>query len=324
MLRGPGGRVHALNAIAYVEAALERGLRIDEFAPRLAFFFNCHNNVFQEIAKFRAVRRMSARIVRERFGSTDERSQMIRFHTQTGGVTLQAQQPEVNIIRVALQGFAAALLPGELTGYRPPTCPRSSPSEGRSTSTSGRRSSSTESHPKFQRLLDHVDGRLALVPRFRQRVTPTPLNLSNPEWTDDARFDLSWHVRRVALPAPGGPAELRGLVGRVMSVAARPEPAALAALPGRGARRRPARVRQQDPPRARRRRRRGRRRDRDPRTRAPRGARSSFRPSAPSPTSRAPRCSSSAQHRTGSAPLCGSRGRRRARRWGCRGRPRGE
>jgi len=95
------------NAIAYVEAALERGLEIDEFAPRLAFFFNCHNNVFQEIAKFRAVRRMWARIVRERFGSSEERSQTIRFHTQTGGVTLQAQQPEVNIIRVALQGFAA-------------------------------------------------------------------------------------------------------------------------------------------------------------------------------------------------------------------------
>jgi methylmalonyl-CoA mutase, N-terminal domain len=95
------------NAIAYTEAALARGLEIDEFAPRLAFFFNCHNNVFQEIAKFRAVRRMWARIVRERFGSTSERSQMIRFHTQTGGVTLQAQQPEVNIIRVALQGFAA-------------------------------------------------------------------------------------------------------------------------------------------------------------------------------------------------------------------------
>ncbi len=95
------------NAIAYTEAALERGLKIDEFAPRLAFFFNGHNNVFQEIAKFRAVRRMWARIVRERFGSESERSQMIRFHTQTGGVTLQAQQPEVNIIRVALQGFAA-------------------------------------------------------------------------------------------------------------------------------------------------------------------------------------------------------------------------
>jgi methylmalonyl-CoA mutase N-terminal domain/subunit len=95
------------NAIAYTEAALERGLRVDDFAGRLAFFFNCHNNVFQEIAKFRAVRRMWARIMRERFGATKERSQMIRFHTQTGGVTLQAQQPEVNIIRVALQGFAA-------------------------------------------------------------------------------------------------------------------------------------------------------------------------------------------------------------------------
>ncbi len=95
------------NAIAYVEAALDRGLEVDEFAPRVAFFFNCHNNVFQEIAKFRAVRRMWARIMRERFGAKSERSQTIRFHTQTGGVTLQAQQPEVNIIRVALQGFAA-------------------------------------------------------------------------------------------------------------------------------------------------------------------------------------------------------------------------
>ncbi|HKG35647.1 MAG TPA: methylmalonyl-CoA mutase family protein [Solirubrobacterales bacterium] len=95
------------NAIAYVEAALERGLKIDEFAPRLAFFFNCHNNVFQEVAKFRAVRRMWARIVKERFGAENPKSMMIRFHTQTGGVTLQAQQPEVNTIRVALQGFAA-------------------------------------------------------------------------------------------------------------------------------------------------------------------------------------------------------------------------
>ncbi|HEY5054004.1 MAG TPA: methylmalonyl-CoA mutase family protein [Solirubrobacterales bacterium] len=95
------------NAIAYVEAALERGLEIDSFAPRLAFFFNCHNNVFQEIAKFRAVRRMWAKIVEERFGAKNPNSMKIRFHTQTGGVTLQAQQPEVNIIRVALQGFAA-------------------------------------------------------------------------------------------------------------------------------------------------------------------------------------------------------------------------
>src|SRR6187549_3771183 len=95
------------NAIAYVEAALRRGLKIDEFAPRLAFFFNGHNNVFQEVAKFRAVRRMWAEIVRERFGAESPSSMKIRFHTQTGGVTLQAQQPEVNIIRVALQGFAA-------------------------------------------------------------------------------------------------------------------------------------------------------------------------------------------------------------------------
>jgi methylmalonyl-CoA mutase N-terminal domain/subunit len=95
------------NAIAYVEAALDRGLAVDDFAPRLAFFFNCHNNVFQEIAKFRAVRRMWAKIVAERFGAQDPNSMKIRFHTQTGGVTLQAQQPEVNIIRVALQGFAA-------------------------------------------------------------------------------------------------------------------------------------------------------------------------------------------------------------------------
>jgi len=95
------------NGIAYVQAALDAGLAVDEFGPRLAFFFNGHNNVFQEIAKFRAVRRMWAKIMRDRFGATDEKAQMIRFHTQTGGVTLQAQQPEVNIIRVALQGFAA-------------------------------------------------------------------------------------------------------------------------------------------------------------------------------------------------------------------------
>src|SRR6201988_3893809 len=95
------------NAIAYVNAALERGLAIDQFAPRLAFFFNCHNNVFQEVAKFRAARRMWAQIMRERFGATDPRSLKLRFHTQTGGVTLTAQQPENNIVRVALQGFAA-------------------------------------------------------------------------------------------------------------------------------------------------------------------------------------------------------------------------
>jgi methylmalonyl-CoA mutase, N-terminal domain len=95
------------NAIAYVQAALDAGLEVDEFGPRLAFFFNGHNNVFQEVAKFRAARRMWARIMRERFGAKDERSLKMRFHTQTGGVTLAAQQPENNIVRVALQGFAA-------------------------------------------------------------------------------------------------------------------------------------------------------------------------------------------------------------------------
>jgi methylmalonyl-CoA mutase, N-terminal domain len=95
------------NAIAYVQAAIDAGLEVDQFGPRLAFFFNGHNNVFQEVAKFRAARRMWARIMREHFGAKDERSLKIRFHTQTGGVTLAAQQPENNIVRVALQGFAA-------------------------------------------------------------------------------------------------------------------------------------------------------------------------------------------------------------------------
>src|SRR5205807_7469527 len=95
------------NAIAYVQAAIDAGLDVDEFGPRLAFFFNGHNNVFQEVAKFRAVRRMWARIMKERFGAQNPRSMMVRFHTQTGGVTLAAQQAENNIVRVALQGFAA-------------------------------------------------------------------------------------------------------------------------------------------------------------------------------------------------------------------------
>src|SRR5256885_15170224 len=95
------------NAIAYVQGALDAGMAVDDFAPRLAFFFNGHNNVFQEVAKFRAVRRMWARIMRERFGAEKPRSQMMRFHTQTGGITLAAQQPENNIVRVALKGFAA-------------------------------------------------------------------------------------------------------------------------------------------------------------------------------------------------------------------------
>src|SRR5918996_1530896 len=95
------------SGMAYVQAALDAGLRVDDFAPRLAFFLNGHNNVFQEVAKFRAARNMWAQIMRERFGATDPRSLKLRFHTQTGGVTLTAQQPENNVVRVALQAFAA-------------------------------------------------------------------------------------------------------------------------------------------------------------------------------------------------------------------------
>ena len=95
------------NLIVYVEEVLKTGMAVDEFAPRLAFFFNGHNNVFQEVAKFRAARRMWAAIMKDRFGATNPKAMMLRFHTQTGGVTLTAQQPMNNIMRVALQGFAA-------------------------------------------------------------------------------------------------------------------------------------------------------------------------------------------------------------------------
>jgi methylmalonyl-CoA mutase N-terminal domain/subunit len=95
------------SGMAYVQAALDAGLKVDDFAPRLAFFFNGHNNVFQEVAKFRAARNMWAHAMKERFGARDPRSLMLRFHTQTGGVTLTAQQPLNNVVRVALQGFAA-------------------------------------------------------------------------------------------------------------------------------------------------------------------------------------------------------------------------
>ena len=97
------------NGIAYVEAAMAAGMDIDAFAPRLSFFWNAHNNLFEEVAKYRAARRMWAHIMTERFGARDERSKMLRFHTQTGGSTLTAQQPENNIVRVTLQSLAAAL-----------------------------------------------------------------------------------------------------------------------------------------------------------------------------------------------------------------------
>ena len=97
------------NAIAYVEAALARGLAIDDFAPRLSFFFNAHSNFFEEAAKFRAARLLWAEIARDRFGAKDPKSLRLRFHTQTAGSTLTAQQPEVNVVRVALQALSAVL-----------------------------------------------------------------------------------------------------------------------------------------------------------------------------------------------------------------------
>jgi methylmalonyl-CoA mutase, N-terminal domain len=97
------------DGIAYVSAALEAGLHVDDFAPRLSFFFACHMNFFEEVAKFRAARRLWARIMKERFGAQNPKSLMLRFHTQTGGATLTAQQPENNIVRTALEALASVL-----------------------------------------------------------------------------------------------------------------------------------------------------------------------------------------------------------------------
>ena len=97
------------NGIAYVQAAVNAGLAVDDFAPRVSFFFASHNNIFEEAAKFRAARRMWAKIMRERFGAKDPRSWMLRFHTQTAGVTLQAQQPDINVVRTSYQALAAVL-----------------------------------------------------------------------------------------------------------------------------------------------------------------------------------------------------------------------
>jgi methylmalonyl-CoA mutase N-terminal domain/subunit len=97
------------NAIAYVQAAVDKGLKVDDFAPRLSFFFNAHNDFFEEIAKFRAARRMWAKIMKERFGAKDPKSMQLRFHTQTAGSTLTAQQPDNNVVRVTIQALAAVL-----------------------------------------------------------------------------------------------------------------------------------------------------------------------------------------------------------------------
>jgi methylmalonyl-CoA mutase N-terminal domain/subunit len=95
--------------VAYVQAALDAGLHVDDFAPRLSFFFNAHNNFLEEVAKFRAARRMWATIMKERFGAENPRSLMLRFHTQTGGSTLTAQQPLNNVVRVTVQALAAVM-----------------------------------------------------------------------------------------------------------------------------------------------------------------------------------------------------------------------
>ncbi len=97
------------NGLAYVEAAVSAGLVVDDFAPRLSFFWNAHNHLFEEVAKYRAARRMWARLMKERMGARDPKSWMMRFHTQTAGSTLTAQQPENNIVRTAMQGLAATL-----------------------------------------------------------------------------------------------------------------------------------------------------------------------------------------------------------------------
>jgi len=97
------------NAIAYIEAAVNAGLPVDSFAPRVSFFFNAHNNFLEEIAKYRAARRLYARIMKDRFGARNPKSMMLRFHTQTAGSTLTAQQPDVNVVRVAIQALAAVL-----------------------------------------------------------------------------------------------------------------------------------------------------------------------------------------------------------------------
>ena len=119
------------NGIAYVEAAIRAGLDIDKFAPRLSFFFNAHNNFLEEIAKYRAARRMWARIMRDRFRAKNPKSWMLRFHTQTAGSTLTAQQPENNIVRTAIQALAAVMGGTQSlhtnSSTKPSPCPPSRP-----------------------------------------------------------------------------------------------------------------------------------------------------------------------------------------------------
>src|SRR5438876_659141 len=110
MAAGEVGRVGvAISSLAYIEAAIGAGLAVDTFAPRLSFFFNAHSDFLEEIAKFRASRRIYAKLMRDRFGAKDPRSMMLRFHVQTAGSTLTAQQPDVNIVRTSIEVLAAVL-----------------------------------------------------------------------------------------------------------------------------------------------------------------------------------------------------------------------
>ena len=165
------------NAIAYVEAALGRGLAIDDFAPRLSFFFNAHANFFEEVAKFRAARSLWAEIARDRFGAKDPRSWRLRFHTQTAGSTLTAQQPDVNVVRVALQALSAVLggtqslhtnAFGRGPGPADGSSPRGSPC-GRSRSSPTRPASPTSSIRSGARICRGLDGR---DPRASTRPDP--------------------------------------------------------------------------------------------------------------------------------------------------------
>ena len=141
------------NAIAYVEAAFEAGLEVDEFAPRLSFFFNAHNDLFQEVAKYRAARRMWASIMRDRFGATDERSLKLRFHTQTAGSSLTAQQAENNVVRPLSR-------PSPPCSAAPRACtptPSTRPSRSRPSGAPASRSGHSRSSPHEGGLTDTAD-----------------------------------------------------------------------------------------------------------------------------------------------------------------------
>ncbi len=115
------------NGLCYLQAAIDRGLAVDDFAPRVSFFFNAHNNFLEEVAKFRAARRLWAELVRERFHPKNERSLWLRFHTQTAGSTLTAQQPTNNVVRVAIQALAAAWAAPSRSTPTPSTKPSGCP-----------------------------------------------------------------------------------------------------------------------------------------------------------------------------------------------------